>query len=150
MVQDTSVAHHYALLSQLTEGNLECEDLQWRNNADLWIEVIEHLVGMEDGLKLWSEKKHDSATIFHGALSLNMLGLSQHQAVIDFLYKHIHLMYFYSHFSTCRMISIVFSLASWFKTMAFWAVYLWILVCESMNYIPESICNSAVNTLYPS
>lgn len=55
LLQDTPVAHHYALLFQLPEGNVECEDLQWMNNADLWMEVMEHLVGMEDGVKLWRE-----------------------------------------------------------------------------------------------
>lgn len=56
---------------------------------------------------------------------------------------------YFNYFSTCWMISI-FSLASWSKTIAFWTVFLRILVCESPNYISKNQCSviSAVNTLY--
>lgn len=70
--------------------------------------------------------------------SLNML-LSKYQAFVDFLYKHIHLMYFYSYFSTCWMICIVFSFASWFKTLAFWTVFLRILWIYEM-YLWNHMC----------
>lgn len=63
------------------------------------MEVMEHLLGMKDGWKLWHEEKHTAAARVMGAQSL--IRLFKHQAVVDFISKHIHLMYFYSHFSTC-------------------------------------------------
>lgn len=109
--------------------------------------------GALDGDERWSEamvwrKTPCSSTMC--AQSLNIWGLSKHQAVVDFIYKHIHLMYFYSHFSTCWMICIVFSRGSWFKTIAFWTVFLRILVCESMNYISKIICNFCSEYILPS
>lgn len=66
------------------------------------MKVMEHLVGLKEEFKGMTEiKTHGSSAIRHGAQSLKMLGLSEHQAVLDFLCKHVHLMNFYSHFSTC-------------------------------------------------
>lgn len=45
-LKDTSVAHYYALLSELHEGNLECEESNGEGMVVIFsMEVVEHLVG---------------------------------------------------------------------------------------------------------
>lgn len=100
-------------------------------------------VGMKDG---WKERRKKNTQQQHQVQSLEILGCSLHQAVVDFLYKHIHLMYF----SNCWMICILFSLASWFKTIAFWILFLRILVCEFNKYISKIICNFCSEYVLPS
>lgn len=56
-LKDTSVAHYYALLSELHEGNLECEESNGEGMVVIFsMEVVEHLVGWK--IRSYGMKKH--------------------------------------------------------------------------------------------
>lgn len=72
-LKDTSVAHYYALLSELHEGNLECEESNGEGMVIFSMEVVEHLVGWK--IRSYGMKKRGTAAV---AQSLNIVRLSKH------------------------------------------------------------------------
>lgn len=111
------------------------------------MEVTEHLAGWNN--RSYEDKTHGSSSFVSQHTVSEHIRLFKHQAVMDFLYKHIHLMYFYSHFSTCWMICIVFLtsimiqtyclLNSILENLGMWTISLKIMCNFCSEYILPSI-----------